>query len=352
MRVTGVVREALVAAERPDALRDRLAAPGTHVVTLTVTEAGYERRRGAGRRCSCAGWRRAARPGSTARWRSCPATTSPRTARCCAGSSRAPRATRSRTGSPPTPTSPRTMVDRIVPAATDGRPGQRERLIGARDEAHRGRRAVQPVGDRGRLPRPTGRRGSRRARCSCPTPRPYEAMKLRLLNGGALRARVPRPACAVTRRSPTRSPTRSCARSWSGCWSEVAPTVGEVPGIDLADYRADAARRAGATRASRHRLEQIAGGASEQAPARLLAARARAAGRRAGAGRDLPRRRGVAAPARAAASGASRRRSPRRWPARSPAAAAERALGVSASSARTCASRRCSAGWWPRVSPR
>ena len=41
VRVLGAVREALVATEQPDALRDRLAAAGTHVVTLTVTEAGY-----------------------------------------------------------------------------------------------------------------------------------------------------------------------------------------------------------------------------------------------------------------------------------------------------------------------
>ena len=42
VRVVGAVREALVAAEQPAALRDRLAAEGTHVVTLTVTEAGYQ----------------------------------------------------------------------------------------------------------------------------------------------------------------------------------------------------------------------------------------------------------------------------------------------------------------------
>jgi len=42
VRVVGAVRAALVAAEQPDALRDRLAAEGTHVVTLTVTEAGYQ----------------------------------------------------------------------------------------------------------------------------------------------------------------------------------------------------------------------------------------------------------------------------------------------------------------------
>ena len=44
VRVVGAVREALVATEQPDALRDRLAAEGTHVVTLTVTEAGYQAR--------------------------------------------------------------------------------------------------------------------------------------------------------------------------------------------------------------------------------------------------------------------------------------------------------------------
>jgi fructuronate reductase len=41
VRVVGVLREALVWSERREALRDRLAAATTHVVTLTVTEAGY-----------------------------------------------------------------------------------------------------------------------------------------------------------------------------------------------------------------------------------------------------------------------------------------------------------------------
>ena len=38
-----VIRETLVAAEEPDAVIARIAAPATHVVTLTITEGGYER---------------------------------------------------------------------------------------------------------------------------------------------------------------------------------------------------------------------------------------------------------------------------------------------------------------------
>lgn len=41
LRVIGCVRECLVATENPAAVLDRIAAPGTRVVSLTVTEKGY-----------------------------------------------------------------------------------------------------------------------------------------------------------------------------------------------------------------------------------------------------------------------------------------------------------------------
>jgi fructuronate reductase len=40
-RVIGVLREVLLAPRSPDLLRERLAAPTTHVVSITVTEKGY-----------------------------------------------------------------------------------------------------------------------------------------------------------------------------------------------------------------------------------------------------------------------------------------------------------------------
>ena len=187
VRVVGAVREALVATEQPDALRDRLAAAGTHVVTLTVTEAGYQADHpdferdlagGAPRTpvgSSCAGSRRAGRPASTRRWRSSPATTCPATARCCASCRGLLRRRRDRR---PCRLDHRS---RRLPLH-DGRP-HRARRHGRRPRhgeppdrrprrGDRRRRAVQPVGARGRLPRAPARVGGRRARCSCPTPGP------------------------------------------------------------------------------------------------------------------------------------------------------------------------------------
>jgi fructuronate reductase len=41
-REVGVIRDAIVAADDPDAVVARIASPSTHVVTLTITEGGYE----------------------------------------------------------------------------------------------------------------------------------------------------------------------------------------------------------------------------------------------------------------------------------------------------------------------
>ena len=127
-----------------------------------------------------------------------------------------------RTGSPITPTSPRTMVDRIVPAATRRRPRHGEPPDRRPRRGDRRRRAVQPVGDRGRLPRAPARVGGRggAARARHRALRDDEAAA----SSTAATPRSPTSACcAGTRPSRTRSPTPSCARSSSSCSRPSSP---------------------------------------------------------------------------------------------------------------------------------
>ena len=341
VRVVGVVREALVAAEQPDALRDRLAAPETHVVTLTVTEAGYvaggalmgmlvrglEARRAAGVESPLAIVSCDNLPGNGEVLRGLVAgAASDDLADWIAAHA----------------DFPSTMVDRIVPATAAADRDTASRLIGARDEATVvGEPFSQWVIEdafRGRRPA-----WEKAGAMLVPDTRPYEAMKLRLLNGGhSALAYLGLLRGHETVADGVADPELS--GFLERLWSEVEPTLDPVPGIDVAQYRADLLTRWSNPRIA-HRLEQIATGGANKLPAAAARPRARAAGGRRGAGRDLPRRGGVAAPARVGRrTGRSRRRSRRRSPER---AARPRRRSVrwasTRCSARTCPSRRCSA---------
>ena len=111
-------------------------------------------------------------------------------------------------------------------------------------------------------------------------------MKLRLLNGGALRARLPRPACAATRRSRDAVADAELRGFLERLLeTELAPTLGAgprhrprpLPRRRSFDALGQPAHRPPA-RADRHRRRAEAAAAAARP-------RARAAGRRAGAGR-------------------------------------------------------------------
>jgi fructuronate reductase len=294
-RVVGVVREALVGAERPDELRDRLAAERTHVVTLTVTEAGYHQDPATGRLDARHADVAADLAGSEA----------PRTpvgqlvrgleARRAAGVD-APLAIVScdnlpRNGevlrglvedfcaraAPPGVADwiaahadfPCTMVDRIVPAVTAADRDAASRLIGARDEATVVGEPFRQwvLEDAFRGPRPAWEVAGA---LLVPDTRPYEAMKLRLVNGGhsalaylGLLRGIETVADAVADPELGAFLERLLA-------SELAPTLGAVPGVDLDDYREALLTRFANPRME-HRLEQIAADGARKLPLRLLA---------------------------------------------------------------------------------
>ena len=229
LRVIGAVRELHWAQADPDVLRERLAAPGTRVITLTVTEKGYHHDPATNRlrldspdvaadladggsRTVVGPARR--RPGATARHVTAArspcsaATTSPTTARCCAAwwptssltmpaGRRAGRVDRGHTCRFPS-----TMVDRITPATTEDDLARIAGALGARDD---GAVVTEPftqwvIEDDFAAGRPAWERAGAILTADV---RPYEQIKLRMLNGahstlaylaqlGGLRARLRR----------------------------------------------------------------------------------------------------------------------------------------------------------------
>ena len=178
-----------MAAEKPDALRDRLRRRGTHVVTLTVTEAGYDAQHpdvaadlaGEGSPRTPVGhararaWRRGRAAGVDTPLAIVSCDNLPRNGEVLRGLVdgllRARRARGASDWIAAHVDFPSTMVDRIVPATTAADRDTASRLIGARDEAtvvgEPFRQWVIEDAFRGRR-----RRGRPPARCSCPTPAP------------------------------------------------------------------------------------------------------------------------------------------------------------------------------------
>ena len=164
---------------------------------------------------------------------------------------------------------PSTMVDRIVPATTAEDRDTASRLIGARDEAtvvgEPFRQWVIEDAFRGRRPA-----WEAAGALLVPDTRPYEAMKLRLLNGGhsALAYLGLLRGHDTVAEAVADSELRAfLERLWE---SELAPTLDPVPGIDLAHYPADLLTRWSNPRIA-HRLAQIATDGAKKLPPRLLA---------------------------------------------------------------------------------
>ena len=240
--------ETLVASVEPDAVVDRIAAPDTHVVTLTITEGGY----GGGPMLDLLARGLAARDGAPVAVLSCdnvPANGA---------------ATRQAVGSLPGVAFPSTMADRITPASDDPLVVVTEPFSMWVIEAFDG-------------PRPEWERAGA---LIVPDVAPYEAMKLRVVNAAhsALAALgLPRGHTTVAEAVADPEVSDFVRRLLA---EELVPTVPDVPGIDLDAYVAQTLERFANPRIE-HRLSQIAAGAEHKIPQRFdaPAAELRAAGR-------------------------------------------------------------------------
>jgi len=257
-RVVEVVRETVHAPTEADRLRDLIASPDTHVVTLTVTEAGYV----SGPDTPAAQIARGveARPSGA-----------PLAVVSCDNVPRNGEVLRGLVGELCDTSGvdfPCTMVDRIVPATTDADREAAERLTGFPDRAPVvGEPFTQWVIEdafRGERPRWEDAGAMLVADTG-----PYETMKLRLLNGAhSAFAHLGLPAGHETVADAVAdAELRGFVERLLE--DELAPTVGDVPGIDLADYRRTLFERFENPRIA-HRLEQIATGAAQKIPLRFV----------------------------------------------------------------------------------
>ncbi len=292
---------------------EAIAAPSTHVVTLTVTEKGYRRAADGGPDFSDAGTAhdlaelareleghdpRAAAESRSAmgllvrglaqRWRG---DAEPITVLCCdnllgngpqvervvhglADACMAPSAGEFLEWLGTHVTFPATMVDRIVPATSDAHRRRAEQMLGATDA---GLVVAEPfmqwvIEDNFAGPRPAWELAG-----ATLTDRvgPYEQTKLRILNGthsalayaGALRGHA---TIADALDDPA---LRDLARALTD--EDAIPSLGDDTGIDLPEYR-DSVFERFANTAIGHRTVQVAMDGSQKLPIRLLGtARAR-----------------------------------------------------------------------------
>ena len=238
-REISVIREALVAADEPDAVVERIAA--AEIVTLTITEGGYER----------GGMLELLARGIAKR-------SAPLTVISCDNVPRNGEVLRDLLGAPPGVRFPCTVVDRIVPAPEDPLTVIAEPFSWWVIEDFDGPRpnwSAQFVEDT----------------------RPYEEMKLRLLNAShtALAALgIPRGHATVAEAIADPELHDFVRRLLD---TELLPTV-HAPGA--ADYAETMLERFANPRIE-HRLEQIASGARHKVEQRLVPAarELRAAGR-------------------------------------------------------------------------
>lgn len=292
--VVGVIHEALFAPEEGRSLLARIAAPATRIVTLTVTEKGYCHNpatgdldlahpdiradlTGGGLPRSTLGWlvrglmqRRAARGGGL-------------TVLCCDNMASNGQTLRRLTrqfaeGLDPGLAAwiedqvrfPSSMVDRIVPAATPASLDHAAARLGMRDEA-----AVSTEGfiqwvieDDFATGRPRWEIAGAELVGDV---RPYQDLKLRLLNGahsaiaylGALQG-LPFVADVMADPELARFVERLMLE-------EIAPLTASPPGFDVDDYGRALLRRF-ANRSVRHRTLQIAMDGSQKIPVRWLPA--------------------------------------------------------------------------------
>jgi len=293
LRVVGQVREALFAGDEPELLRERIAAPDTRLVTMTVTEKGYRRKPGGGLdlddpavQADLAGaahtaigqlaWglaARAAGSGAPVSVLSCDnLTDNGHVLRglvldfCHA----LPSGSGYRLASwvEEHVTFPCSMVDRIVPSTTDADRAEAATLLGLTDEALV---VAEPfsqwvVQDHFIAGRPSWEKAGADL---VEDVRPYEQVKLRMLNGthsllaylGALRGHD------TVAEAVGDDELASVATRFMG--EDAAPTLEAPPGLDLAAYGTSVLERF-ANPALRHRTHQVGMDGSQKLPVRLL----------------------------------------------------------------------------------
>jgi fructuronate reductase len=247
-RVIGCLREVLHAPSEPERVVERIADARVHVVTLTITEAGY------------------ASPVVELLARALAAREAPLTVLSCDNLPRNGEVLEGLVGPREHVTFPCTVVDRITPATTEADRQTAARLIGFEDRAAV---VTEPfrqwvIEDRFAGPRPAWERAG--AQLVADTA-PYEQLKLRVLNGShSLLAYLGLLAGARTVDEAVRDEhiTGALRRLVD---EDVAPTL--PPGLDLPGYVAALDERFANPRMG-HRLAQIAMDGSQKLPARLL----------------------------------------------------------------------------------
>ncbi len=248
-RELGVHTELLVAADEPDAVVARIADPATAIVTLTITEGGYV----------------ADNPMLSLLARGLSARDAPLAVLSCDNVPANGAVLRDLVGAREGVTFPATVADRITPWSDDPLVVVTEpfslwviedSFLGARPEWERAGAMVVPDAA------------------------PYEAMKLRLVNGAhsALAALgIPRGHATVADAVADPELLAFVRRLLD---EELVPTVPDTPGIDLAEFVEQMLERFANPRME-HALAKIAAGAEHKIPQRFgpPAAELRARGR-------------------------------------------------------------------------
>jgi mannitol-1-phosphate/altronate dehydrogenase len=247
-RVIGCLREVLHAPSEPERVVERIADPRVHVVTLTITEAGYSS------------------PVVELLARGLASRDAPLTVLSCDNLPRNGEVLERLVGERDHVTFPCTVVDRITPAATEADREAAARLTGFEDRAAV---VTEPfrqwvIEDRFAGARPAWEQvGAQLVADSAP----YEQLKLRVLNGShSMLTYLGLLAGARTVDEAVRDD--AIAGAVRGLVNEdVAPTL--PPELDLPGYVAALDERFGNPRLG-HRLAQIAIDGSQKLPARLL----------------------------------------------------------------------------------
>ena len=301
-QVVTVLRDVLVAPEDPQAVLDVMAAPDTHIVSLTVTEKGYCHEPSTGRlnrdhpdiQHDLANPLPRSAPGFLVRALALrrAAGLPPFTVLCCDNLPENGRVVQGVVGDlarlidpaladwiEAQGAFPSTMVDRIVPATTPTDLDRLEAASGYRDEAPVMHEPFRQwvIEDRFCGPRPAFETVGAQMVADVT---PYEHMKLRMLNGthsslAYLGYLAGHETIADTMADPV------FAEFVRGLWhDEIIPALTPPPGEDLAAY-ADALAARYANPAIRHRTWQIAMDGSQKLPQRILGTigESRAAGR-------------------------------------------------------------------------
>ena len=163
---------------------------------------------------------------------------------------------------------PATMVDRIVPAATDADLADAMRLTGLSDAAPISHEPFRQWVIEDRFVDGVRPHWEKVGAELVTDVRPYEHMKLRLLNGAhSALAYLGYLAGHETIADTVADPM--LRRYVTALWQEIIPVVPPPPGVDLANYTTQLLTRF-ANPAIRHRTWQIAMDGSQKLPQRLL----------------------------------------------------------------------------------